>query len=72
MADFLKAFPFISIDEYKWKLTIPQIRIMSADASHVLYLTEKQAKQYSAWKRTHSKQYDDVDKFINDLGIPIF
>jgi hypothetical protein len=73
MCDFLKAFPFISRDEYLWEYTVPQIRIMSADASHTLYLTEKQAADYNHWKLVHDGNvYDDPRQFMNDLGLPIF
>jgi hypothetical protein len=73
MADFLKAFPFVSMQQYLWEYTVPMIRIMSADASHTMYLSEKQAKEYTKWSAAHSgKTYDDPTKFMNDLGLPIF
>lgn len=46
---------------------------MSADASHTLYLTEKQAADYNHWKLVHDGNvYDDPRQFMNDLGLPIF
>lgn len=36
MVDFLKANPSFNREDYLWNLTIPQIVIMSNDASHLL------------------------------------
>lgn len=70
--DFLKAYPFISIEQYKWELTVPQIKIMSYDASRVIYLSEKQAKKIK--QRRNSVTFDDLldDDLIADTGAPIF
>ena len=64
MVDFLKANPFISMDDYIWKINPCMIHIMSADNTHVRYLSEKEAKQRKA------KASDGKD-LMNDLGIPI-
>lgn len=67
MIDFLKAFPFVSRDEYMWKWTVPQIKLASADNTHVRYLTEKQAAMRKA------KHYDGNNlEALSDCGIPIF
>lgn len=65
MMDFLKAFPFVTKEEYMWKWTVPQVKLASADNTHVLYLSEKQAEAYKA------KRYDGGD-LRNDLGITVF
>lgn len=66
MVDFLKQFPFVTVDEYKWGLSVPMIKIMVFDNSRVNYLTEKQAEKRKA------KKVDTSDaKSLNDLGIPI-
>ena len=44
MIDFLRANTFVTREEYMWQWTIPQIRIASADFTHVRYLSEKQKK----------------------------
>ena len=67
MVDFLKAFPFISYDEYKWGLSVPMIRLMSLDNTRVRYLSEKQAEKRKARKIDFGNK-----SMINDLGIPIF
>lgn len=67
MIDFLKAFPFVTKEEYLWEWTVPQIRLASADNTHVKYLSEKQAEMRKA------KKYDgDNLGSLSDLGVPIF
>jgi len=66
MVDFLKNNPYVSREQYIWEWTIPQIRLASYDYTHVNYLSEKEAKSKKA------KKYDNPDKLMNDLGIPIF
>lgn len=65
MADFLKANPYVTRDEYMWKWTVPQIRLVSYDFTHVNYLSEEEAENKNARRVT-------ADDLINDLGIPIF
>ena len=64
MVDFLKAYPFVSMEEYKWGLSVPMIRLMSCDNTRIHYLSEKQAK------RKKSKVVDGSN-LTNDLGITI-
>ena len=65
MVDFLKANPFVSMEDYKWGLSVPMIRLMSIDNTRVHYLTEKQAQNRK------SKRIDGSN-ITGDLGIPIF
>ena len=65
MVDFLKANPFVSMEDYKWGLSVPMIRLMSIDNTRVHYMTDKQA-QNSKSKRI------DGSYITSDLGIPIF
>ena len=64
MIDFLKAFPFVTKEQYMWEWSVPQIKLASADNTHVRYLSEKQAELRKA-------QRSDGNN-LNDLGIPIF
>ena len=64
MVDFLKANPFITYEQYRWGLSVPMIRLMSADNTRVHYLSEKEAKNRK------SKVVDGTN--FNDLGLPIF
>lgn len=66
MVDFLKANPFITMEEYKWGLSVPMIRLMSIDNTRVHYLSEKQAQEKNATK------IDSAEDLMNDLGMQIF
>lgn len=70
----MKANPAFSMDDYLWKLSVPFTKIMSYDASQVIYLTESQQKKYKEMKRTntaYNKVYNDsnLDAFEAELGI---
>jgi hypothetical protein len=65
MVDFLKAYPFISMEEYKWKLSVPMIRLMTIDNTRIHYLSEKQTNQRKG-------VIIDGSDLSNDLGLPIF
>lgn len=65
MVDFLKANPFVSMEEYLWGLSVPMIKLMSMDFTHIHYLSDKEVE------RRNSKQIDGSN-LTNDLGIPIF
>lgn len=65
MVDFLKANPFITYEQYRWGLSVPMIRLMSADNTRVHYLSEKEAK------RKKAVVVNDADALMNDLGVPI-
>lgn len=64
MVDFLKAYPFVSMEEYKWGLSVPMIKLMSMDNTHIHYLSEKQAKN-------RNSKVIDGKSLMTDLGIPI-
>lgn len=65
MVDFLKAFPFVSMDDYRWKLSVPYIRLMSVDNTRVHYLSDEQIK------RKNATVINSVEELVNDFGIPI-
>lgn len=65
MVDFLKANPFITYEQYRWGLSVPMIRLMSADNTRVHYLSEKEVK------RKKAVVVNDADALMNDLGVPI-
>ena len=64
MVDFLKANPFITYEQYRWGLSVPMIRLMSADNTRIHYLSEKEAQNRKA-------KVINIGN-INDLGLPIF
>lgn len=65
MVDFLKANPFVTMEDYKWRLSYPMIKIMSADNTHIHYLSEKEQKMKNA------TVINSVDDLMNDLGMRI-
>ena len=65
MVDFLKANPFVSMEDYKWKLSVPMIKLMSYDNTRVHYISEKQAQ------RKNAVIIDSADDLMNDLGMAI-
>jgi hypothetical protein len=69
LVDFLKANPFMTMDDYLWKYSIPMIKIMGMDNSHVNYLSEKQAQNRKI--QTVDVNGKSVQDLSNDLGIKI-
>lgn len=65
MVDFLKANPFVTMEDYKWGLSVPMIRLMIQDNTRVHYMSEKEAKMQDA------VVINDADDLMNDLGINI-
>lgn len=65
MVDFLKAFPFVTMEDYKWGLSAPMIRLMAIDNTHVNYLSEEQANKKKATK------IDSAEDLMNDLGVAV-
>jgi hypothetical protein len=73
MIDFLRANTWCSQEQYKWHMTVPQVRLAGMDFSHVEYLSDKeQARQKG---NANAIVLDDGKGsdigFLNDLGIPI-
>ena len=68
MVDFLKANPYVTMDDYLWKLNPSLIKLMSMDNTRVNYLSEKAAK------KKKGKVFDgsNLDALKNDLGVVIF
>ena len=64
MVDFLKNNPFVTMEDYKWKLNPAMIVIMQIDYTHVSYLSDKEAKM------RNSKIIDGTN--LDDLGNTIF
>lgn len=67
MVDFLKAFPFVSMEDYKWKLSVPLIRLMAIDNTHINYLSEKQV----AMRNTKVIEKNDEKTIVNDFGMVV-
>lgn len=70
MIDFLRANTWCSQEEYKWQMTVPQIRLASMDFTHIEYLSDKEKK---IDKHDNALIADNQRDFsvMSDLGIPI-
>jgi hypothetical protein len=65
MVDFLKANPFVTMEDYKWGLSVPMIRLMIQDNTRVHYMSEKESKMQNA------TVISSAEDLMNDLGISI-
>ena len=65
MVDFLKANPFVTMEDYKWGLSVPMIRLMIIDNTRIHYMSEKEAKMDNA------VVINDANDLMNDLGMSI-
>ncbi len=66
MVDFLKNNPFISYDDYLWRINPCLLKLMSFDNTRVHYLSEKEKKM------KNSQIIDGSNLLKNDLGMRIF
>lgn len=66
MIDFLRTNTWCSQEEYKWRMTVPQIRLASVDFTRIEYLSDSEKKNN---KLKDATVLDDAN--LNDLGIPI-
>lgn len=65
MVDFLKANPFVTMDDYKWGLSVPFIRLMISDNTRIHYMSEKEATMDNA------TTINSADDLMNDFGMSI-
>lgn len=65
MTDFLKTHPFVSLDDYMWKMNPCLIKLMTVDNTRVHYLSEKEKKRKGA------VIVNDAEALVNDFGFPI-
>ena len=65
MIDFLRANTWCSQEEYKWRMTVPQIRLASMDFTHIEYISSDEGN--------NAKVINGAEDLrnLNDLGIPI-
>lgn len=73
MIDFLRANTWCSQEEYKWRMTVPQVRLASMDFTHIEYLSDEEKKNKQNKNLKNATVLDSSDGSINlsDLGIPI-
>lgn len=59
----------MTMEDYLWKYSIPMIKIMGMDNSHINYLSEKQAANRGV--KTVDVSNKSVEELNNDLGTKI-
>ena len=67
MVDFLKACPFVTMEDYKWKLSVPMIRLMMMDTTHVRYLTDAQVARRKG-EGINLDALAEQHSLVNDFG----
>lgn len=61
-----------------WGISVPYLNISKYDTTHIVYLSEKQAKKYKQEQRKANAKKktagitDDPEEFARALGIPSF
>ena len=70
MIDFLRANKWCSQEEYKWQMTVPQVRLASMDFTHIEYLSDNEKQNGNLQNAKVINGVEDL-KNLNDLGIPI-
>lgn len=70
MIDFLRTNTWCSQEEYKWQMTIPQVRLASMDFTHIEYLSDSEKQNENLQNAKVINGAEDL-KNLNDLGIPI-
>nr|DAT35589.1 MAG TPA: hypothetical protein [Caudoviricetes sp.] len=70
MIDFLRTNTWCSQEEYKWQMTVPQVRLASMDFTHIEYLSDNEKQNGNLQNAKVINGEEDL-KNLNDLGIPI-
>ena len=70
MIDFLRTNTWCSQEEYKWQMTVPQVRLASMDFTHIEYISDNEKRNGSLQNAKVINGVEDL-KNLNDLGIPI-
>lgn len=68
MVDFLRENSWCSVEQYKWEFSIPQIRLMSHDFTHVEYLDREKVE-----KDKNTIKIESAEDLLNmnDFGFPM-
>ena len=71
MIDFLRTNTWCSQNEYKWEMTVPQVRLASMDFTRIEYLNNEEKIKKNTPKNAMTINGEEDLKNLNDLGIPI-
>ncbi len=73
--DFLKANPHVTMEDYLWKWTIPQIKLATYDSTHIEYTKNKDKTKKGKSKHKIAKEdvirldsAESVQQFLGQYG----
>ena len=69
MVDFLKNNPDMTIEDYRWNYSIPMIKVMGMDNSHLKPLSDEEKKKREG--SVVNMKGKSVQELNNDLGVKI-
>ena len=67
-ADFIKAFPQYTLNDYLYKLSCAQIQFLAVDNTHTKYLKGADKKAMETYKEAYNAQRS-FDSFMDGLGV---
>ena len=68
-ADFIRAFPQYTLDDYLYRLSCAQIQFMAVDNTHTKYLKGADKKAWNNYAEALKAQ-SKLDNFFGSLNIP--
>lgn len=68
-ADFLKAFPQYTLDDYLFKLSCARIQFMAIDNTHTKYLKGSDKKAWNNYAQALEAQ-QKLDNFLGGFNVP--
>ena len=68
-ADFIKAFPQYTLDDYLFKLSCARIQFMAVDNTHTKYLKGVDKKAWNNYSEALKAQ-DKLESFLGGIDIP--
>ena len=68
-ADFIRAFPQYTLDDYLYKLSCAQIQFMAVDNTHTKYLRGSDKKAWTNYAEAMKAQ-TKLDNFMGGLKLP--
>ena len=68
-ADFIRAFPQYTLDDYLFKLSCAQIQMMAVDNTHTKYLRGADKKAWNNYAEALKAQ-SKLEKFMNGFNVP--
>ena len=73
MVDFLRENTWCSPEQYKWEMTVAQVRLMSYDFTHIEYLDKDKVNGGKGGSGGNTVTINSIDdlKNMTDLGIPM-